>query len=70
MIYEFPIVYTFRGVISINAENAIKAREIAIKDCGAHLSHFHTSNDQAVIDWDINMSPEKSAGIIIGGRHE
>lgn len=70
MIYEVPIVYTIRGVIEIKADNASEARKIALEDCGVMFGSFHTSNDQKVIDWDINMTTERHAGIILGGRHE
>jgi hypothetical protein len=70
MIYNVPVIYTFRGVIAIKADNASEARKIALEECGANLGTFHTNNLISVVDWDIPITPEKHAGIILGGRHE
>jgi len=55
--YKINVTYTFRGHFIIEAETEQEARDIVFNDCGLNFGEIHTSNPDAVIDWDFDMTP-------------
>lgn len=56
--YTMEVKVTFTGTIQVKADTKREAREIANRDWGVTINNAHTSNDEHVVDWDMDMTPE------------
>lgn len=58
--YKVKISYTFKGTVTVNAENKAHAKEIVNRDWGMVCGQISCSNEstekdeEGVIDWDID----------------
>ena len=57
--FQAQVSYTFTGTVDVNAESKEDARRIISEDFGVCSPGISTSNSGQVIDWDINMHPDK-----------
>lgn len=57
--YKLNVTLTTKGTVEIEADNITEAKRICDEDFGAMLGSTHTSNDDAVIDWDFDSHLEQ-----------
>ena len=63
-IYAVPVTLTFQATVYFRADSQQQAAHIAKQDWSAVLDNAHTSNDQHVLDWDVDTHPETTIGTI------
>lgn len=59
MKYNFDVKAIFSGNVIIEAENEEEARKILNEDWGVVLTGGSTTNDEQVVDWNMNLHPDE-----------
>lgn len=57
--YNISMRFVFKGEVVIQADSLNEATRIAQDDFGMIAGNFHTSNDEAVLNWDFDIHPDE-----------
>lgn len=57
--FEIEVIFTFKGIVEIQANTKQEAKERVSKDFGLTLTRGLHSSNPNIVDWTFPINPEK-----------